>query len=101
MTHDFQNMMRRFQDIQIFSLEKSRDFVVRAREIASTSPTSAETAGDDSAQKSEGGEKEPLLSREYHPPDPLLAFANGAVESWDCSDGSCRGLTMKSAIIRR
>lgn len=42
MTRDFQRLMRRFQDIQLISVEKSREFVVKAKVIAASQSPSLE-----------------------------------------------------------
>lgn len=65
MTLDFQNMMKKFQDIQKISLEKSRDFVVRAQEIASASTSSVEATDRNVSPPPDEGDSAPLLPSEY------------------------------------
>lgn len=43
MTRDFQKLMRRFQDIQLISVDKCRDFVVKAKVIAASQSPERET----------------------------------------------------------
>lgn len=66
MTRDFQIAMSHFQDIQRGSLEKCRDFVVRARAIARESatpspPQSPSGGGGDGHSDGEGDETSPLF----------------------------------------
>ncbi len=60
MTRDFQKLMRRFQDIQLISVDKCRDFVVKAKVIAASQSPGRETT--DMLQPS-SAEATPLLAQ--------------------------------------